>query len=280
MPIDPYALNFQVGDAARQQGALYDALRQKALEAQTQQNTALAQNAADLQLGALQYLPNVRDTFGSIGAAGMLPQFGVNVPPGITQTPDSYANVRDRLDLDKLRAGAFADLASGTSDAAGEGLLFNPTTMNLARFTTPEQFIANADNASSERVARINAEAKQQAGESEPKVRVKRRLADGREVEYDLPPEEAMTVINDGQNKIKDAAPFAEQNQTPENAGEQAALQQADELLSVYGYEKTEQPLKQADGTYVYTVQKRGNVNAPVEKMRVYPDGRPPTRER
>lgn len=275
MPIDPFMQNYQAGDAARNRAALFDTLRQRALQSQTEQNTALAQNQTDLMLGALQHLPNVRDTFGGVGAGAILPQFGVAIPQGALTTPDSFTRVRDELALDQLKAGAFSDMAGGVSDVAQQGLLLDPSTGQMNRFETPgerEQKIKTEGDLKKEGM-----KPKDSDDPKPRKVKVKRYVPGTGEVEYELTPEEA-AAITSGQGGS--AAPPDQQNQPAQNPGEQGALQQADELLSIHGYDKVEQPLKQQDGTYIFVVKRRGDPNAPVEKMRVYPDGRPPTRER
>lgn len=266
MPVDPFQLNYDLANRASERGALYDALRQKATQGIIEQNTALAKNRADLMLGALQHLPNVRDTFGGVGAGQVLPQFGVSIPSGALNTPDSFTRIRDELALDEMKAGALAKM--GEAFPADQGLLINPQSGEVSQFETPDVQVQRLKNAGENNKNKA------------PKVKVKRRLPDGREVEYDLPDEEAMTVINQGQASIEGAAPFTEQNKAPGTPDEQAALQGFDETVAMRGFEKVTNGLKQEDGSYLFDIRRRGDLSGQVYTYQVYPDGRPPQRVR
>lgn len=167
MPVDPFLQNYQIGNDMRSRSALRDELRQKAIEAQTVQNTQLDTNKVDLIKGLLSNIPNMQGAFGGVGAGTILQQFDprFGALSGALTTPDSFTRVNDELTLDKKKAGARKDNASALASSAQAGMFQNPDG-SITQIENPQERIAKTNASSREKVANINAASREKTAAS------------------------------------------------------------------------------------------------------------------
>lgn len=286
MPIDPYQQNYDVGNGARSRSALLDELRQKAVQAQTEQNTQFDTNRVDLMKSVLSNMVGLRDTFGSVDTGAMLGQFGIQTPQGLG-APDTFSALRDDTTIQGLKAGAMAKMA----EPLKAGFLIGPDGQ-LQQVATPGERIANINNAGAlqrTQLTQAGMDRRAASGGGNSKERYQKVAVEVRDprtgaittteryvpipVEGELP-----TTVENGAIIQDETLPITEQNLPPESEAEQAALQSFDELTAQRGFEKVTPGVKQADGSYLFDITRRGDQNGEVLTYRVAPDGSPPQR--
>lgn len=282
--INPFQQNFDVGNSARNRSALMDELRQRAIQAQTEQNTQLDTNRVDLMKSVLSNMLNMRDTFGSVDTSKMLGQFGIQVPQGL-DAPDTYSALRDDTDIQGLKQGVLSQMANQLKS----GYMIGPDG-KLTQVTTPGERTAQINNAGAlQRTQLIQAgmdrrstgsgNSKTMYEEVSEEVRDPRTGKVTTRTRY-VPIQQdpsAMTVEEGGM--IDDPAAMIDQNQPAGDPAEQEALQSFDELTSMRGFEKVSPGVRQEDGSYLFDIARRGDASGQVLTYRVAP-GVPPQRVR
>lgn len=280
--INPFQQNYDVGNTARNRSAMMAELRQRAIQAQTEQNTQLDTNRVDLMKSVLSNMLNLRDTFGSVDTGGMLGQFGIQVPQGLG-APDTYSALRDDLDLQGLKQGVLSKM----TDQLKSGYMIGPDGQ-LTQVATPGERIAQTNNAGALQRTQITQQgmdrrAKSGGGNSktmyeevseevrDPKTgKVTTRT---RYVPIEADPNAAPTVEEGGM--IENPADMIDQNQPAGDPAEQQALQEFDELTAMRGFDKVSPGVKQADGSYLFEIARRGDTSGQTLTYRVAPGALP-----
>lgn len=281
--INPFQQNFDVGNTARGRSAMMDELRQRALQAQTEQNTQLDTNRVDLMKSVLSNMLNMRDTFGSVDTSKMLGQFGIQVPQGL-DAPDTYSALRDDIDIQGLRQGVLSQMANQLKS----GYMIGPDG-KLTQVVTPGERTAHINNAGAlERTQLIQAGMDRRHTGGNSKLRYEKITEEVRDprtgavtaVERYRPiQEEPIGLSAEGGGIINNPADMIDQNQPASDPAEQEALQSFDELTSMRGYEKVSPGVRQEDGSYLFDIARRGDTSGQVLTYRVAP-GVPPQRVR
>lgn len=277
--MNPFQQNFDVGNAARDRSALMDELRQKAVEAQTVQNTQLDTNRVDMMKSVLSNMLNMRDTFGSVDTSKMLGQFGIQVPQGL-DAPDTYSALRDDTDIQGLKQGVLSQMAGQLKS----GYVIGPDG-RLTQVATPGERTAQINNAGAlQRTQLTQAGMGQRAANSSSKSdweevsteerdpRTGRVTTRTRYVPTQQAPS-APTVEEGGM--IEDPAAMIDQNQPAGDPAEQEALQAFDELTSMRGFMKVSPGVRQEDGSYLFDIARRGDASGQVLTYRVVPGAQP-----
>lgn len=285
MPIDPFQQNYDIGDKARARSALFDELRQKALQAQTEQNTQLDTNRADVMRSVLSNMVNLRDTFGSVDTGAMLGQFGIQTPQGLGVS-DTYSALRDDLSLQGLKQGVLSKM----TDQLKSGYMIGADGQ-LSPITTPQERIAQINSAGAMQRAQLAQDRRTSSGQNTSTKtmyeEVSEEMRDPRtgkvttRTRYVPITQDASanTNISPSEQGITNNAPadMIDQNQPANDPAEQQALQDFDELVAMRGFEKVSQEIRQQDGSYLFDITRRGDTTSPPMTYRVVP-GAPPQR--
>ena len=285
MPIDPFQQNYDIGNNARSRSALFDELRQKAVQAQTEQNTQLDTNRVDLMKSVLSNMLNLRDTFGSVDTGSMLGQFGIQTPQGLG-APDTYAALRDDSDLQGLKQGVLSQMANQLKS----GYMIGPDG-KLTQVATPQERTAEINNAGAPRRTNITQAGMDRraasGGAGDSKTRYQKIAVEVRDpktgavttteryVPIPMDGEAAAPTVEQGASLDDGTLPITEQNLPPDGAAEQEALQAFDELTAMRGFDKVSPGVKQADGSYLFDIARRGDASGQTMTYRVTADGAP-----
>jgi len=289
MPIDPYQQSYDVGNTARSRSDLFDTLRQKAVEAQTVQNTQLDTNRVDLMKSALANMLNLRDTFGSVDTGSMLGQFGIQTPQGLG-APDTFSALRDDSAIQELKAGVMAKMA----EPLKSGFMIGPDG-KVTTVQTPSERVAGINNAGAlqrTQLTQAGMDRRATSGGGDSKTRYQKVAVEVRDpktgavttteryVPIPMEGEPGVPSVEEGGMVDDGTLPITEQNLPPDGAAEQEALQSFDELTAMRGFEKVSPGVKQADGSYLFDIARRGDQNGQTMTYRVTADGAPPQRVR
>jgi hypothetical protein len=262
--INPFAHNFQMANQFAQQSSLLDQLRQKALEAQTVQNTQFDTNRSNRLIAGMNNLDKFAGTMGRDSTTAMIPALtGVNIPHG-AHGPGSFPLNMDGLQLQEGQQKVIGLMAGILND----GLDIDPVTGDTRIVT----------NTQKERIEQIRAEAeanklaamyaptyKTTTTQRDPNTLAQKTY----ETEQKGMPNANNSVqlpvrginYNSDTNEIiseqPESAPMSQQGQVSDTPKMQEQRQEAERLIFASGGKMVNAPIRLSNGSYLYQVQQR-----------------------